>query len=215
MPSLTTSHRPPRSVAVAAARISGAYGLSVTALFVLLVLWDGEWVGNVAGVLGLLGRTFAATASIVLIALWLLRRLGLHVLWLGLIAVWIYWPLRWIPVGVLAGFVFWSMFALPLYALSVLGFPDPVSAPARPGRIYRMLLVLSVWLTLLVVTLAVIPAAHLALASATTGMFDEPPDALLAMARPMWGPVPFLIALDAMARIGLTSGAGPLRATYQ
>jgi hypothetical protein len=187
----------------AALRLGTLYGAGVFLLLLLLGTWTREWAGAAgeiisgyavrAGALALLAVVFFAAA----------RRFGYVLLWLLFLCAWLAWPVaRWTNLGVMAGFVFWSVAALPLYLVGVFGFTGPrvkrgpwPSAPA---------IVLCCWALLLALALAATPGEHLFIASAITGMFGDPPELVLRFARAIWGPAPLLIFAEAFERWRLT-----------
>jgi hypothetical protein len=191
-----------RRVAVAAASLAAVYGAGVVLLLSVLTLWTGEWVGAVRDLLEVHAVLFGVLFATAFLLLAVARRAGFAALWLLFLAFWVAWPLtRWTPVGVLAGFVFWSVVALPFYAIGALGLPS--HRVLRLGRRTLALpaVVLAVWTLLLAVTLAVTPTAYLFFASALDGSFGGPPPAVLKLARAVWGPAPVLIGLEALTRL--------------
>jgi hypothetical protein len=191
-------------VLAAAARLATLYGFGVLLLLSALVLWTGDWVGNIRGVLTLYGYVFGILLATAFPLLAAARRLGFAALWLLLIAVWV-WPLArhgWTPVGVLAVFVFWSVAALPFYLLGAVGFPGRRGL-LRLGRWTATVpaVVLALWVLLLLFTLAVTPAHHLLVTSSILAMGLEPPSAVLKLAPVVWAPVPILIGLEALVRL--------------
>src|SRR6266516_72223 len=187
----------------AAARLALLYGLGVVLLLLALVLWTHDWVGNVRGVLQLQGLVFGTLFAAALLLLATVRRVGFATIWLLLIALWL-WPVvrnGWSPIGMLAVFVSWSVVALPFYLIGAVGFPG--RRVLRLGRWTATVpaLVVALWVLLLLLTLAVTPAAYLSVASAVTGSFGAPPPLVLTLAPLVLGPAPILIALEALTRL--------------
>jgi hypothetical protein len=190
-------------IGTAAVRLGMLYGAGVFLLLLLL----GAWTGEPWGVAGTIIRTYAiqAAALAVLAMLFLAaaRHFGYLLLWLLFLCVWLVWPVaRWTNLGVMVGFVFWSVAALPLYLIGVLAFTDP--RVNRGRRLTGPAIVLGSWALLLALALGVTPAAQLFIASSLTGMFGEPPELVLRFARAIWGPAPLLIFSEAFERWRLT-----------
>lgn len=186
-------------ISTASARLGMLYAVGVFSLLCLLGTWTGEWGGAAAVIISAYAGQAVVLAAILVLLFAVARQFGYVLLWLLYLFAWIAWPwTQWTDVGVLAGFVFWSVAALPLYLIGWLGFTDPL-AKRGAGRIGPAV-VLCAWILLLIVTLAVTPPLHLFIASAITGHFGDPPSFVLRFARVIWGPVPVLISVHAIAR---------------
>ena len=184
----------------ATGRLALVYGVSVATLVALLLLWTHEWHGALYDALTFDLRLLITLSLSLFVLLSLFGRLGFVLAWAALCLIWITGPLRWIPVGVLAGFVLWSILAVPLYLLWVVGSRDWASVRGM-AFITHVVCLFGAWLCLLAFTLAIVPAEHLFIISAIDGMFAEPSPVILRHAGHAWGPVPFLIAIQAIASV--------------
>jgi hypothetical protein len=189
-------------VIAAAARLAALYGLGILLLLSALVLWTGDWVGNARGILRLFGSVFGILFGLAFLLLAAARRLGFAALWVLLCAMWVWLLSRgWVPVGLLAVFVFWSVMALPFYVLGAIGFPSRRVLHVGRWTTTVPVLVLVGWVLLLVITLRVTPATYLLVASSPpVGSFGEL-SPLLKLGPALWAPAPILISLEALIRL--------------
>lgn len=198
-------------IGTSAVRLGTLYGAGVFLLLLLLGTWTGEWSGAAGEIISGYAVQAGALAILAMLFLAVARHFGYMLLWLLLLCVWLAWPVaRWPSLGVMVGFVFWSVAALPLYLIGVFGFTDPLVN--RRLRVTGPAIVLEAWALLLALALATTPAAYLFIASAITGLFDDPPDVVLRFARAIWGPAPLLIFAEVFERWRLTMISAKRRA---
>jgi hypothetical protein len=195
---------------IEAARPAGLHAFAVISLLAALVLWTGEGAGSGILYAVLIAETGGILFLITTAALVASRRFGIALLWLLLLGAWTGWPLlRFTSTGVLAGFIVWSILALPLYAMGLVAGSARAPVRLEGWRQRRATILIPLWMLLLGVGLTVTDPLHLFVFSSVTGAFPDPPTMVLDLARPVWGSFPFLVAADAIFRSA--SGAAAQR----
>ncbi|HEY0018247.1 MAG TPA: hypothetical protein VGC13_18170 [Longimicrobium sp.] len=193
-------------IMMAAARLAALYALAVVLLMVVLALWTREWVGAVSGVASQHLWVFAILFAGAFVLLATARRAGFALIWVLLVGAWVWWvwPLgrsRWTSDAVFSLFVFWSILALPMYALGAIALPGPQLFRVGRWPITGPAMVAAGWLLLLFITLAVTPPEWLFTASAIDGCFGRPPQILRQLAWSILGPAPLLFGVEGAIRM--------------
>jgi hypothetical protein len=126
----------------------------------------------------------------------LARRAGFAALWLTLVAMW--------TSGLASGhsvfsipnaFFFWSLLALPLFAIGALGTKGAPPLVATRWPMPAPWIVLAVWIVLLAT------AFHWRWVASDVHFPDTPYEAVAVAARFVWAPAPFVIAVLEIARV--------------
>ncbi|HEX6042014.1 hypothetical protein [Longimicrobium sp.] len=186
-------------IGMAAVRLGALYGAGVFLLLLLLGTWTGEWAGAAGVIISSYAAQAGTLAVVAMLFLAAARHFGYVALWLLLVGAWFAGPMaRWTNLGVMAGFIFWSVAAIPLYLVGMPGVAGP--RPHRRPRLTGPAIVLGCWALLMALALATTPPEHLFIASAITGSFGAPPELLLRFARVIWGPAPLLIFSETFER---------------
>ena len=192
-------------IGLAATRLAALYAAGVTTLvvatFVVLRIVDGgSRLPRVAEVfyLNAIPFSFAFLSSFVVLAV--ARRAGFVLLWSLLLALWGYllFVAQHSSRGVenaVVGMFAWSVLALPLFALVVLGVPECGGAPRRrwwapgPGPL------LAAWIVSI--------AAGIATAMTPAYVGGQPAvlHSILNAVYLVWVPVPFLVGAWSIARV--------------
>ena len=177
----------------AAARLAALY---VGAVLVLAIV-TASVMDGVSATLGSLIMLWMPVSVAFLIAFMLLaaaRRTGFTVLWLVLLAIWVLMLRQSHGVWIGTQFLGWSLLALPLYALGVVGAPSS----RRVVRSISLMLTI-VWITLLI--------GVFVLARVQIGV--EPPSAALEWVlrnEAVWGTLPFIVSVSEVVRLWVATG---------
>jgi hypothetical protein len=185
-------------VVAAAARLAAIYSVGVAILLLIgsPVLWRGtpslRAALNLAIPIGFLfGVAFLLLAGA--------RRVGFVVMWLGLIAMWIYILSQGIVdvrlLFVPSVFYGWTVFALPLYAMGAIGV-----SPRKPVAIGRRRVSLT---TLVLLVWGVLAASALFFLYLGTNVFipDTPYRRVAEVARFLWIPAPLVVSVLAIVHV--------------
>lgn len=185
---------PTRKNAIAAARLTSAYGAAVALLLAPTLGIAGAVAEGFAHLAAPLGAWLAVTFALLATA----RRAAFVALWLLTLVVWVWqWELFG-PRGAFAGggFMLWSLVAAPFYAITVVGFG--AAGPVSRARRVAWALGIGGWLAAAAAGIAFQfgfgPLGCLGYATTGVRMLDRIVEAT-------WLAMPPLVALDAIRRV--------------
>jgi hypothetical protein len=190
-----------RRVALAAARLGAFYAVGVVVLLLSVSLFLGD-IPHSLSELAILSVPFAVLFLVAFTILAIARRVGFALLWALLIGLWAWMLLQptFYPKIVLVRFIGWTLLALPLYALGMVGLPPSRRIPILKWRAHPAWPVLAIWLALIAA------AIHYSRFATDVGPLPTHFRIVLALAPVLWGTTPFLIAGSELLRVWLAFG---------
>ena len=183
-----------RRICLAAIRLAAFYAIGAFSL--LLIVGSLAEGPPLLSDLAELALPFGVIFSIAFVILAMARRAGFVALWIVLVGTWV-WLLRdGAPfVEVPKVFLGWTILALPLFAIGVLGTTGSDAKQPTLMRGARPLVVLTLWL------LAAGIALHSALTTPYMHWYDAPNRFASVFSKIVWIPAPFVVAVLETTRL--------------